>query len=78
MIKKKFSKEISKILKIKLFFLRYESIFMIFFFLTPPDIAVGAPYDGPNGEGSVYIFNGNASGLVSRPSQVKKRKKKTV
>ncbi|XP_071811825.1 integrin alpha-8-like isoform X2 [Apostichopus japonicus] len=34
------------------------------------DIAVGAPYDGPNGEGSVYIFNGNASGLVSRPSQV--------
>lgn len=34
------------------------------------DIAVSAPYGGEDGTGRVYIFNGNASGLILQPTQV--------
>ena len=34
------------------------------------DLAVGAPYDGPNGNGLVYIYSGSRSGLHERPSQI--------
>ncbi|KAM9319904.1 integrin alpha-5 [Gastrophryne carolinensis] len=34
------------------------------------DIAIGAPFDGKDGRGAVYIFNGNAAGLNIKPSQV--------
>lgn len=35
------------------------------------DVAVGAPYDGPNGHGAVYIFMGRKSGgLHTEPDQV--------
>lgn len=34
------------------------------------DIAVGAPYDGPNNHGAVYIFYGSRSGLKSEYDQV--------
>lgn len=34
------------------------------------DFAVGAPYDGPNGRGAVYIFHGSASGPLAKASQV--------
>lgn len=34
------------------------------------DIAVGAPYDGKNGAGAVYIFNGGKTGLQTTASQV--------
>lgn len=34
------------------------------------DIAVGAPYDGLDGRGAVYIFNGGKKGLSQNYSQV--------
>ncbi|KAH8409140.1 hypothetical protein KR009_008769 [Drosophila setifemur] len=34
------------------------------------DFAVGAPYDGPEGRGVVYIFHGSPSGPLAKPSQV--------
>lgn len=34
------------------------------------DIAVGAPYDGPNGRGVVYIYHGSKAGLLKEPSQI--------
>lgn len=35
------------------------------------DVAVGAPYDGPNGHGAVYIFMGRKNaGLAQEPDQV--------
>lgn len=35
--------------------------------LSPPDIAVGAPFEGP---GKVYIYHSSAEGLRDRPRQV--------
>nr|CAD7400855.1 unnamed protein product [Timema poppensis] len=34
------------------------------------DFAVGAPYDGPNERGAVYIFHGSASGAMEKHSQI--------
>jgi hypothetical protein len=34
------------------------------------DLIVGSPYDGPKGQGTVYIFNGSPQGLRSTASQV--------
>ncbi|XP_037938731.1 integrin alpha-PS2 isoform X2 [Teleopsis dalmanni] len=34
------------------------------------DFAVGAPYDGPEGRGVVYIFHGSRNGPLLKPSQV--------
>lgn len=34
------------------------------------DFAVGAPYDGPNEQGAVYIFHGNENGVREKYSQV--------
>ncbi|XP_070507183.1 integrin alpha-PS2 isoform X2 [Chironomus tepperi] len=34
------------------------------------DFAVGAPYDGPNERGVVYIYHGSANGPLKKPSQV--------
>ncbi|XP_031627773.1 integrin alpha-PS2 isoform X2 [Contarinia nasturtii] len=34
------------------------------------DFAVGAPYDGPEGRGAVYIFHGSKEGVREKPSQV--------
>lgn len=34
------------------------------------DFAVGAPYDGPNGRGVVYIYHGSSNGPLQKPSQV--------
>ena len=34
------------------------------------DLAVGAPYDGPEQRGAVYIFLGSREGIVKKPSQV--------
>jgi hypothetical protein len=34
------------------------------------DIAVGAPYDGPQGRGAVYVFHGSNKGIMEKPSQV--------
>ncbi|XP_074080402.1 integrin alpha-IIb [Macrotis lagotis] len=34
------------------------------------DIAVGAPFGGPNGQGRVFIFQGQDDGLSPRPSQI--------
>ncbi|KAH8397781.1 hypothetical protein KR222_001397 [Zaprionus bogoriensis] len=34
------------------------------------DFAVGAPYDGPEGRGVVYIYHGSAAGPLPKPSQV--------
>ena len=34
------------------------------------DFAVGAPYDGPNHQGAVYIFLGSRDGVMKKPSQV--------
>jgi len=34
------------------------------------DIAVGAPYDGPEGRGAVYVFHGSNKGIMEKPSQV--------
>jgi hypothetical protein len=34
------------------------------------DIAVGAPYDGPEGRGAVYVFHGSKKGIMEKPSQV--------
>lgn len=34
------------------------------------DFAVGAPYDGPEGRGAVYIYNGKRGGVRETYSQV--------
>ncbi|CAJ0959150.1 unnamed protein product [Ranitomeya imitator] len=34
------------------------------------DIAIGAPFDGKDKNGMVFIFNGNSKGLSPKPSQV--------
>lgn len=34
------------------------------------DFAVGAPYDGPNERGAVYIYYGSGKGAMEKPSQV--------
>lgn len=34
------------------------------------DFAVGAPYDGPDERGAVYLFHGSASGVRESHSQV--------
>lgn len=34
------------------------------------DLAVGAPYDGPDGRGAVYIFLGSIDGILKKPAQV--------
>ncbi|XP_055614564.1 integrin alpha-PS2-like [Uranotaenia lowii] len=34
------------------------------------DFAVGAPYDGPNGNGAVYVYHGSARGPLEKPSQI--------
>lgn len=34
------------------------------------DFAVGAPYDGPNGRGAVYIYHGSPNGPLEKYSQV--------
>lgn len=34
------------------------------------DFAVGAPYDGPEGKGAVYIYHGSANGPLEKYSQV--------
>jgi len=34
------------------------------------DFAVGAPYDGPDQRGAVYIFLGSRDGVMKKPSQV--------
>jgi hypothetical protein len=34
------------------------------------DIAIGAPYDGPEGRGAVYIYHGSDKGIMEKPSQV--------
>lgn len=34
------------------------------------DIAVGAPYDGPDERGHVYIFHGSVTGIREKPSQI--------
>lgn len=34
------------------------------------DFAVGAPYDGPNGRGAVYIYHGSPTGPLEKHSQV--------
>lgn len=34
------------------------------------DFAVGAPYDGPDHRGAVYIFLGSQDGVMKKPSQV--------
>lgn len=32
-------------------------------------LAVGAPYDGEEGKGVVYIYNGDRHGLIEKPIQ---------
>ncbi|BFG01653.1 integrin alpha-PS2 [Drosophila madeirensis] len=34
------------------------------------DFAVGAPYDGPEGRGVVYIYHGSSMGPLAKPSQI--------
>jgi len=34
------------------------------------DLVVGAPYDGPDGHGAVYVFLGTVDGLKKAPAQV--------
>lgn len=34
------------------------------------DFAVGAPYDGVNGQGAVYIYHGSKNGPLEKHSQV--------
>lgn len=34
------------------------------------DFAVGAPYDGPNGRGAVYIYYGSPNGPLAKDSHV--------
>lgn len=34
------------------------------------DFAVGAPYDGPDGRGAVYVFYGSQNGPLKKHSQV--------
>lgn len=34
------------------------------------DFAVGAPYDGPNNKGAVYIYHGSKEGPLAKHSQV--------
>ncbi|CAO1396274.1 unnamed protein product [Diamesa tonsa] len=34
------------------------------------DFAVGAPYDGVDGRGAVYIYHGSSAGPLAKPSQV--------
>ena len=34
------------------------------------DVAVGAPYDGPNEKGAVYVFHGSSKGIHTKASQV--------
>ncbi|KAG1695759.1 Integrin alpha-PS2 [Nymphon striatum] len=34
------------------------------------DVVIGAPYEGDDGQGTVYIFQGSRNGIVKKPSQV--------
>lgn len=39
-------------------------------FYVVVDFAVGAPYDGPDEAGAVYIFQGSVNGVITKYSQV--------
>jgi integrin alpha 8 len=39
-------------------------------YISCPDVAVGAPYDGPQERGAVYIYHGSAAGIREKPSQI--------
>jgi len=43
------------------------TIFVVYKF---SDFAVGAPYDGPQGSGAVYIYHGSPNGVRTKVSQV--------
>ena len=34
------------------------------------DVAIGAPYGGPGGRGSIYIYHGSVNGLETQAVQV--------
>lgn len=44
--------------------------FLVISLLLYADFVVGAPYDGLNGRGAVYIFHGSEKGVHSKYSQV--------
>ena len=39
-------------------------------FVMFPDLAVGAPYDGVDGHGAIYIFHGSPEGIRTVVAQV--------
>lgn len=47
----------------------YSFVFYLYFYKLS-DFAVGAPYDGPNGRGAVYIFYGSKDGTRKKHGQV--------
>lgn len=49
----------------------YKATFIKFnLFAKIKDLAVGAPYDGEDGSGIVYIYHGNSEGISEFPDQV--------
>ena len=38
--------------------------------MSLPDVAIGCPFGGKDGQGLVFIYNGQTTGLKDTPSQV--------
>ena len=53
-------------------FILLLSLYFLKIFSFPPltDLCVGAPYDGEDKNGAIYLYHGSSEGIITDPTQV--------